>query len=74
MFIFVAAKPGLVKKVPVSERGVQMSGNGSRVLVRHSSGREVSLVVKFISETVHRVSLSPVPYKGFLYISSLPGG
>lgn len=52
----------------MSEWGVQMSGNGSRVLVWHSSRRQISPVVKFIYKTVHRVSLPLVPHKCFLHI------
>lgn len=40
----------------MSERGAQMRGNGSCVLVLHSSGRQISLVVRFIYKIVYRLS------------------
>lgn len=51
----------------MSEWGLQMSGNGSHVLVWHSSRRQIPLVEKFIYKTVHRVLLSLVPYKCYLH-------
>lgn len=76
MFILVAAKPGLVKKQSPDVRTGSADERDRFACACVAFKWETNLFSSEVQiyKTVHSVSLSPVPYKGFLYISSLSGG